>query len=146
MAKISRNALKGLVKECLVEILAEGLLADEAPASSKKNLRESVSSKKKRSGASSRSSSRRPALDQIRMGEPEPQFNTTIPEVKDPIMASIFADTAANTFQKQVLAEQKNSNAQRIAHGDAATKAMAQNDPMDIFDGANNWAKLAFDK
>ena len=142
MAKISRNALKGLVKECLVEILAEGLLAEEKPTSSKKTLRESTSSKKRRSTPSSR----RPALDQIRMGEPEPQFNTVMPEVKDPIMASIFADTAANTFQKQVLAEQKNSNSQRIAHGDAATKAMAQNDPMDIFDGANNWAKLAFDK
>jgi hypothetical protein len=143
MAKISRNALKGLVKECLVEILAEGLLAEEKPASSKKALRESTSSKKRRR---STPSSRRPALDQIRMGEPEPQFNTVMPEVKDPIMASIFADTAANTFQQQVLAEQKNSNSQRIAHGDAATKAMAQNDPMDIFDGANNWAKLAFDK
>ena len=33
MAKVSRDLLKGLVKECLVEILSEGLLAgDEAPA------------------------------------------------------------------------------------------------------------------
>ena len=139
MAKISRNALKGLVKECLVEILAEGLLAEEKPASNKKSLRESSNSKR-------RNTTRRPALDQIRMGEKErPSINPTLPDVKDPIMASIFADTAANTFQTQVMAEQKSSTAQRMTHGDAATKAMAQNDPMDIFDGANNWAKLAFD-
>lgn len=135
--------LKGIVKECLVEILAEGLLAD-SPASS---LKESRSKTRTKAGSKkSTPTTRRPALDHIKMQKREESINPIVPDVKDPIMASIFADTAANTFQTQVLAETKNSTAQRMTHGDAATKAMAQNDPMDIFDGADNWAKLAFDK
>ena len=31
MAKLSRAALKGLIKECLVEILQEGLSSDAEP-------------------------------------------------------------------------------------------------------------------
>jgi len=140
MAKISKSMLKGIVKECLVEILAEGLLAEEP----KQTLRESHTRVSKNKKSPRRSS--RPALDQIRMEAKEEKVTPIIPDVADPIMASIFADTAANTFQSQVLAEQKSSLAQRMSHGDTATKAMAQNDPMAIFDGANNWAKLAFDK
>ena len=36
MAKMTRSKLKGIVKECLVEILAEGLSSDE-PKSNKAN-------------------------------------------------------------------------------------------------------------
>lgn len=140
MAKVSKSMLKSIVKECLVEILAEGLLADDATSTLKESR--SVSSKSKKSPRRSP----RPALDQIRMERTQNVVTPVIPEVKDPVMASIFADTAANTFQTQVLAEQKSSIAQRMSHGDTATKTMAQNDPMAIFDGANNWAKLAFDK
>ena len=133
--------LKGIVKECLVEILAEGLLAgDTSSTLSESRPRTSKAKKPVRRSA-------RPALDHIRMNErEEDSIKPIIPQMSDPIMASIFADTAANTFQDQVLAEQKNTLVQRMTHGDTATKAMAQNDPMDIFDGANNWAKLAFDK
>ena len=131
--------LKGIVKECLVEILAEGLLAGESTSINETKSRKTQPKKTLKRQP-------RPALDQIRMGSKEKTVKPLIPEVNDPVMASIFADTAANTFQAQALAEQKSSVAQRMTHGDAATKAMAQNDPMDIFDGANNWAKLAFDK
>ena len=141
MAKLSRNALKGLVKECLVEILSEGLLAE---SDSKSSLSESVSSVRKKSSKPARS--RRPALDNIVMREQKKPRAPVVPEVQDPIMREIFADTAANTFQQQVMAESKGSMAQRITHGDPATKAMAESDPMDIFEGSQNWAALAFDK
>ncbi len=61
----------------------------------------------------------------------------------DPLMASIFADTAKTTLHEQVEAERKGGNV--IAGGDAASLAIAQADPMDIFgDVADNWAKMAF--
>jgi len=61
----------------------------------------------------------------------------------DPLMASIFADTAKTTLQEQVEAERKGGNV--VAGGDAVSLAIAQADPMDIFgDVADNWAKMAF--
>lgn len=61
----------------------------------------------------------------------------------DPLMASIFADTAKTTLQEQIEAERKGGSV--IAGGDAASLAIAQADPMDIFgDVADNWAKMAF--
>ncbi len=61
----------------------------------------------------------------------------------DPLMASIFADTAKTTLQEQIDAERKGGGI--VAGGDAASLAIAQADPMDIFgDVADNWAKMAF--
>jgi len=61
----------------------------------------------------------------------------------DPLMASIFADTAKTTLQEQVDAERKGGNV--VAGGDAASLAIAQSDPMDLFgEVAENWSKMAF--
>ncbi len=61
----------------------------------------------------------------------------------DPLMASIFADTAKTTLHEQVEAERKGGNV--VAGGDAASLAIAQSDPMDLFgEVAENWAKMAF--
>ena len=61
-------------------------------------------------------------------------------------MESILRDTAMNTLPTMMAADNKESHgmAQRVAQGDAATKAMASADPMDIFEGSSNWAALAF--
>lgn len=60
----------------------------------------------------------------------------------DPLMASIFADTAQTTLQEQLVAESKGA----IKTFDNASRIIAQNDPSDIFgdDVANNWESLAF--
>lgn len=58
----------------------------------------------------------------------------------DPVLASIFADTASTTLMEQARAEKSN-----ILPVDAASQVVADNDLMDLFgDGANNWEKLAF--
>ena len=66
-------------------------------------------------------------------------------------MESILRDTAQNTLPNMVAAEGKKggsvasrSMAQRMTSGDVATKTMATADPMDVFEGASNWASLAF--
>ena len=150
MAKLSRDVLKDLVKECLVEILAEGLASNsetltEAPT-------RTVTTKRK-------PAPRRVASDLINVGSKKrkPKPNAALEQrIKaasggNNIMESILRDTAQNTLPHMVAAEGKEdrsisgrSMAQRMTSGDAATKAMATTDPMDIFDGASNWATLAF--
>ena len=53
----------------------------------------------------------------------------------DPIMASIFADTATTTLQEQISAESGRSG--------VPTKDTGV-DPMSLFENAGNWATLAF--
>jgi hypothetical protein len=61
----------------------------------------------------------------------------------DPLMASIFADTAKTTLVEQIDAEKRGGSS--IVGGDAASYAAAQSDPLDLFgDVAGNWEKMAF--
>ena len=135
MAKMTRNDLKGLVKECLFEILLE---ATEAGTPS--SLAESRKPRQKKAAK------RRPALDNIRMSKPA---STPAPPpidvsgiTSDPVMAAIFKDTAATTLVEQARAE---SGKPLAAPADAAALAVANNSPEDLFGPASqNWAALAF--
>jgi hypothetical protein len=61
----------------------------------------------------------------------------------DPLMAQIFADTAKTTLNEQMEADRRGGNI--VAGGDAASLAVSQTDPMDLFgDVAMNWEKMAF--
>lgn len=138
MAKMTRNDLKGLVKECLFEILLEAT-EDNKSAQMNEGRRKSRSSSKQRS--------RRPALDNIVM-ENKKQTPKSSPKVDvselttDPVMAAIFQDTAKTTLVEQAAAERR-PGAQ--AGGDAASRIVAQNDPSELFgDASRNWAALAF--
>ena len=141
MAKLSRNQLKSLIKECLVEVLVEGL----NPGSKSTSLQEQVSPTKKRASRSSSSQkSLRPALDSVR-------FNQSVTEsvaacTSDPILANILTDTARTTLQEQ-LGEEASHSRQVSVNGDQAAKMAASSDPVDMFgDAANNWAALAFNE
>ena len=133
---MTRSQLKGLIKECLVEILEEGLSA--AP------LRESVSrlpdSKVSKSPTKKRRRRRHPT-DSIKF---ENRINEAAAHLapEDPMMAAIFSDTAKTTLQSQYSASSK--NAPIIAGSDAAATIVAENNPEDLFEGAENWASLAF--
>jgi len=150
MAKLSRDVLKDLVKECLVEILAEGL-ANNSESLTEAPVRKSAMKRK--------STPRRVAPDLISMGTKQKQSKPTAALEQrimsaaggNKIMESILRDTAQNTLPNMVATEGKEnrsiagrSMAQRMTNGDVATKAMAATDPMDIFEGASNWATLAF--
>jgi len=140
MAKLSRDLLKGIVKECLVEILSEGL--------SQGTLNEVVTQPRK---IKADQPPRRRGPDLISMG-PQKSNNQAI-EKKiqraaggNSIMESILRDTAKNTLPNMLASENRDTAGmvQRTTRGDSATKAMAQADPMSIFEGASNWATLAF--
>ena len=140
MAKVTKNALKAIVKECLLEILVEGLASqDEAP------LVESRSRKSRKAPRAQKPSTRRPAIDAIK-------FDSTVDRsvnglTDDPVLSSILADTARTTLQEQLNDPSGRSthSAQVSAHGDSAQKVMSSQDPMNIFgDASMNWEALAF--
>ncbi len=121
--KVSRNQLKGIVKECLMEILAEGLLHGEGVAPQKKAKKRPVM----KESASSKNN------------EFEMAVQKTVGSLtNDSIMSSILADTAKTTFQDQLQAEKSPRSA-------GVTMNESTADLGDAFgDSANRWASLAF--
>ena len=165
----SKTALKNIVKECLIEILAEGLVGNNrATLSESRELRGAMQESYEKSSSRRISEhalqqptqvtkSRQPAprrssyLDSIKMGvdsASEKQSNVIQNKVKnitsDPIMSDILADTAMTTLMEQK--EGSRAHGPSIqAGGDQAAKIVDQSSPEDLFGGqASKWANLAF--
>ena len=145
MAKMTRTALKNIVKECLVEILAEGLAPGDASRNSGVSA---LTENKKRTRSKTRANKTlRPALDHIQINPELDQLPDTVQSYiknSDSVMSDIFADTAANTLTEQMTADRDKTFSSRVSQGDTATKKMASSDPLEMFEGAGNWAALAF--
>ena len=86
MAKLSKNMLKSLVKECLVEILSEGI---GTATNSRSQTRERRQLELER-----QHTQRTKSLDNIQFKQRVDESVSAI--TKDPLMASILADTAAD--------------------------------------------------
>ena len=151
MKKITRSGLKSVVKECLIEILSEGISNTQVSSLSESRTRRYDGSHTQSS--SRRNSSRRPSLDNISYNErqtpPEPSpFDQKVTSAvsnitNDAVLSSLLEDTARTTLQEQMHAESSRGPTQ--AQGDSAARAVANSDPLDLFGGAaNNWAELAF--
>jgi len=144
MAKITRSVLKTLVKECLVEILLEGIDGEDADVLEESLERPQVISKPRRSNKPDpmiEIKRRRKSLDQKKVNAQAQQTQQTISALtEDPLMQDIFADTAMTTLAEQV--ERKGKMSHVPATGAAAV--VAESEPSDLFSGANNWADLAF--
>ena len=131
MAKISRSLLKGIVKECLVEILAEGLGTES-------DLNENLSPRKRPARKQTVKKAHRSAVDTI-------SFNSSVDDTvknitSDPVMAQILADTAKTTLQEQYAAGEPGGQSM----GDPGIDLNSLGG--DLFSGASqNWAYLAFD-
>ena len=137
MAKMTKESLKSIVKECLFEILLE------ATDSTAEKLVEAKAKAPRRKSAAKR----RPALDNIRVGQPSPKPASrkkidVSGITSDPVMAAIFQDTAATTLVEQAAAER----GKPTQHADAAAHRAASSDPSQLFgESSKNWAALAFD-
>ena len=132
-SKLLRSELKSIVKECLIEILSEGLLSESTTVQEAR-----VNSPKKKKNSLS-------YLEDIKKKRKKPKINTALSD--DPIMNEIFADTAQSTLQEQVNADNKNniSSLAVATQGDQAARIVDQKNPEDIFgDSADKWASLAF--
>ena len=137
MAKVTRSALKSLVKECLFEILFEATGTEELNEDRSARLVE----RSKKTIKKAPKNISRPALDNLRYGK-RPANPIDVKNItSDPVMAAIFEDTAVTTLQEQAAAEHGGP----AGRGDSASLVAADNDPIDLFDGAaQNWAALAF--
>ena len=159
MAKLTRTAIKSIVKECLIEILQEGLMTNE-PTSLKESSRTSPSngfSEKKSKRRMSAEHTRRLGLDKIEFtankSSANKNFEKNIKETAnsmtaDPVLSSILQDTAKTTLQEQLVAEQSGPNGMSIPTamaGDDAARTVAMSTPEDLFgESAGKWADLAF--
>lgn len=135
MAKVSRKMLKSIVKECLVEILAEGLAGGNS-----QELNESISSVKPSRALDNNFFSNKKSVNE--------NFEDNTRKIishatKDPVMAELLADTAQTTLQEQNGADRPNQFTAKPT--DAYSQIASESDPMDLFGGSsNNWAALAF--
>ena len=131
---VTRQQLKSIVKECLVEILAEGI------GSTKKSIQE-VSSR------NNNVVSKKPSSVQARRGEHVKYSQTMAETIKreaggNSIMAEILADTAATTLPSML----KESAIQHPQPVGSVERAVADSTPEELFgdDAASKWAQLAF--
>ena len=165
----SKNALKNIVKECLIEILAEGLIGNsKATLRETRELRGALQESHERSSSrkiseqtlnqptqiskTRQTSQRRPSyLDSIKMGvdaasgkESNAIQNKVRSITNDPIMSDILADTAMTTLREQ----KEGSRPQGpsiMSGGDEAARIVDQSSPEELFsENAGKWANLAF--
>ena len=170
--KLSKEDLKGIVKECLVEILSEGLNGSgnitenrviqrqmhQQPAAARQSPQLSG-----RSMAQSTQQARTsvydklafaPSRDQIQNAAPANRKINPLSMVKDitsdPIMAGILAETASSGQHMHMgdhtsRSGQLSHEEQVMSAGDAAARKMMMSDPTDLFGpSASKWSSLAF--
>lgn len=138
MAKVSRSMLKSIVKECLVELLAEGLSGGDT-----RELNESISNNavsfKNSVKRTQKPTSKKVVNESFEENTRKVISNTT----SDPVMASLLEDTAKTTLQEQNSADSSNRFAAKAT--DSYSRAVDSSDPVELFgEASNNWAALAF--
>lgn len=150
--KITKAQLKSIVKECLVEILQEGLSGQVQAVSSAPNpfLQVAESRGTQRQPVAQKQTRKSP-LDYPAQQTRQSQYSTSLAQAikaearGNPIMADIFADTAMNTLPKMM------SGGDTITESTAGVSKMAQQEqfagtPEQVFgeEVASKWANLAF--
>ena len=154
-AKLTKDVIKGIVKECLIEILAEGLSSGSTSSisTSKKSrtLKEAMSSTPNRQNKRHKMPSYLDDIDKsnadnrgdLRKNEKLQQLATKITD--DPVLREMLEDTAQTTLQEQIAADSKKGFAP-TGIGDNAQKLVENNNPEDLFgeEASSKWASLAF--
>lgn len=142
--KATRDQLKALVRELMIEILSEGLMPVSAPRASGRPIVGSQTEQRQPAGGR-----RRPTFDP-RLDSPVGSGRTPTDALKEaikreaggnPVMADILADTAMTTLGGSMLSRDHMPGQQEQFQGD----------PTEIFeggqmreDGSSHWADLAF--
>ena len=141
--KLLRSELKSIVKECLVEILSEGLSGNQT------SLKESYKTKDISKKTQTRKTRKKKLsyLDKIKVGNNnQKDRNIKTDLTDDPILNEILADTANSTLTEQIAAEGRDRNNHLVSvQGDSAARIVNSASPEDLFgDSADKWASLAF--
>ena len=101
MAKVTKKMLKSVVKECLVEILSEGIGGDRSLIKESSTTKTRSTRKKSIFDQMDESFERKPrASDNITFGNKVSQIASAA--TSDPVLQSILEDTARTTLQDQL--------------------------------------------
>ena len=147
---LTRSELKDIIKECILEVMLEGIkpgtkaqvktvqesTRQAAPQTSGKKHLDSISFSDGVSRVANQAQGRKsipPAVNDLA---------TAFPVEQRDIMKQIFEDTVRNTLPAQMSAER--SPASALAQRADDVNGVTNVDPMSIFEGASNWADLAF--
>lgn len=141
---LTRSGLKDIVKECLIEILMEGISQPEKktpsvhestrraapapPPAGKKHLDSILFS----AGASKVAAQAQGQTQRYAAAAAE--ASSVFPPEQRNVMQSIFEDTMKNTLPNMIEADRN----------PGAGGPVSSIDPMQIFEGAENWADMAF--
>lgn len=133
--KLTKSDLKAIVKECLVEIMNEGLAGTSTVSSPALTRNQGVVAS-------------RPLSESVKKSpRPSPQLREAIMREAggDKIMESILADTAASTLPKFLQAGDGRVQMPAVGGG-LVEQVVAQTNPEDLFgeDVTSKWASLAF--
>ena len=157
MPRLDKEELKSIIKECLIELLAEGLAPSSSQQrmsrSTKKSMGEAFNRKPRRSQEAAALRKRSSYLDSIKVGksgrqnESKPLGKSNMKKItSDPLMQDILADTANTTLVSQGTGSgSSRHNQANHAPADKAAQLVQENDPTELFsESAKNWATLAF--
>jgi hypothetical protein len=150
--KLSREDLKGIVKECLVEILSEGLTQSSTQINENRvSLKSTMQTQQKqvpRASVTDKISFLPKSTESVN----SPRRTTVDKHViraatSDPVLQEMLADTAVRGTP--ILDESKVSSTMHesaiAVQGDIAAKHMLRSDPTDLFgEASTKWATLAF--
>jgi len=139
--KTTRDELKALVKQCLIEILNEGLMSKSSPVTFQQPLISGVSEQKTKQ----RAQRFNPALDTpIRSSTP---LKESIKREANgnPLMESIFADTAKTTLPAMMSAGDSSQQGSSLVPK-ISQQEQFHGTPEQIFgeENTSKWANLAF--
>ena len=129
MSKLKRSALKSVVKECLLEILSEGI---------NPNLQQSASVQPMGNAVAQESLNN---MQESTSKENDESMKDAIAGItSDPILASVLSDTAKTTLVEQAGADRQGQLRQmRVTTPNMQTHAHTRE-----HDGDSHWAALAF--
>jgi len=167
--KLSKDDLKEIVKECLVEILSEGLASSKSIVENRsaRSTRQ-VSQHQATPGLTGRAAAPAaqqqrtsmydkmsfiPQKDQVQRAATQKKINplSMVKDItSDPVLAGVLAETASSG-QHLSMNESNTSNSQPsheeqvMSSGDAAARKMLMSDPTELFgDSVGMWSTLAF--
>lgn len=137
---ITKGQLKAIVKECLVEILAEGMGSGTAAS-----INEAAKKKSIASSTPTVSSVMRQNASRVKMQQ-SPAIKEAIRQNagNNDVMAAILADTAEKTLPTML--ENEGSRMSRPAPTGVAERLVASYEPEQLFgeEATSKWADLAF--
>lgn len=128
MSKLKRSALKSVVKECLLEILSEGINTNVQRGSHVQQMGNSHAQDQLNELNNANTS------ESVKLNEKISSITT------DPILASVLGDTAQTTLVEQSAADRTGHLRQMKAKNGSTHSA----DYSEQVDGNSHWAALAF--